>query len=160
MLRLHLGSGEFSAAHRCQAAAAGLPKNKGRSAVTKPDLHDVYRDYVACLNSQDWPRLAQFVDADVIHNGRLIRLSGYRDMLQRDFDDIPDLRFDIAMLIGDPPFVASRLKFDCTPKGMFLGLDVGGRRVSFAENVFYEFRAEKICEVWSVIDKAAIEAQL
>jgi predicted ester cyclase len=128
--------------------------------VTKPDLREVYRDYVACLNRQDWPRLAQFVDADVIHNGRLIGLSGYRDMLLRDFDDIPDLRFDIAMLMSDPPFVASRLSFDCTPKGMFLGLDVGGRRVSFSENVFYELRGEKICEVWSVIDKAAIEAQL
>ncbi|WP_336605525.1 ester cyclase [Chromohalobacter canadensis] len=28
----------------------------------------------------------------------------------------------------------------------------------FAENVFYEFRDEKIVQVWSVIDKAAIEA--
>jgi predicted ester cyclase len=26
--------------------------------------------------------------------------------------------------------------------------------------VFYQFRAEKIEQVWSVIDKAAIEAQL
>ena len=30
----------------------------------------------------------------------------------------------------------------------------------FAENVFYQFRDERIAEVWSVIDKAAIEAQL
>jgi predicted ester cyclase len=37
---------------------------------------------------------------------------------------------------------------------------VNGKRVSFAENVFYEFRADKIREVWSVIDKAVIEAQL
>lgn len=116
--------------------------------MTKPDLRDIYRDYIACLNRQDWPRLAQFVDDDVIHNGRSIGLSGYRDMLRRDFDDIPDLHFDIAMLVSDPPHVASRLKFDCTPKGMFLGLDVGGRKVSFTENVFYEFRGEKICEVW------------
>jgi predicted ester cyclase len=32
--------------------------------------------------------------------------------------------------------------------------------VSFAENVFYEFGLSKITAVWSVIDKAAIEAQL
>jgi predicted ester cyclase len=43
---------------------------------------------------------------------------------------------------------------------MFLGLHVNGKRVSFTENVFYEFRREKIWQVWSVIDKAAIEAQL
>jgi len=64
------------------------------------------------------------------------------------------------MLISDPPYIASRLSFDCTPKGRFLGLDVNGRNVSFAENVIYEFRSEKIAQVWSVIDKAAIEAQL
>jgi|SRR5271157_3576583 len=48
----------------------------------------------------------------------------------------------------------------CSPKGKFLGLIVNGRRVSFAENVFYEFKLSKIASVWSVIDKAAIEAQL
>jgi predicted ester cyclase len=32
--------------------------------------------------------------------------------------------------------------------------------VQFAENVFYEFLDGKIESVWSVIDRAAIEAQL
>jgi predicted ester cyclase len=32
--------------------------------------------------------------------------------------------------------------------------------VSFCENVFYEFDHGKIRQVWSVIDKTAIEAQL
>jgi len=81
-------------------------------------------------------------------------------MLERDFDEIPDLRFNIQLLVADAPYVASRLAFDCSPKGKFLGLDVNGKRVSFTENVFYEFREQKIVQVWSVIDKAAIEAQL
>jgi predicted ester cyclase len=42
----------------------------------------------------------------------------------------------------------------------FIGLAVNGGRVCFAENVFCEFRDGKILQVWSVIDKAAIEAQL
>ena len=129
-------------------------------AVIKTDLADVYRGYIACLNKQDWPRLGQFVDDDVIHNGRRVGLSGYLEMLERDFDEIPDLHFNIQMLISDPPYIASRLGFDCTPKATFLGLHVNGKRVSFAENVIYEFRSEKIVQVWSVIDKAAIEAQL
>lgn len=126
----------------------------------KTDLSDIYRDYIACLNKQDWPRLGQFVHDDVIHNGRRVGLSGYREMLEKDFDEIPDLYFSIQLLISDPPYIASRLGFDCTPKGIFLGLHVSGKRVSFTENVFYEFRIDKIYEVWSVIDKAAIEAQL
>lgn len=33
------------------------------------------------------------------------------------------------------------LNFDCTPAGRFLGLDINGQRVSFSENVFYEYVA-------------------
>ena len=81
-------------------------------------------------------------------------------MLERDFCEIPDLYFEIQLLVSDPPYIASRLVFDCAPRGTFLGLQVNGKRISFTENVFYEFRSEKIWHVWSVIDKAAIEAQL
>jgi predicted ester cyclase len=128
--------------------------------VTKTDLSDLYRGYIACLNAQDWPKLGQFVHEEAIHNGRRLGLSGSRAMLERDFEEIPDLYFNVKMLICDPPYIASRLEFDCAPKGRFLGLPVNGRRVAFAENVIYEFRGAKIFEVWSVIDKAAIEGQL
>jgi predicted ester cyclase len=128
--------------------------------MSKADLSNVYRGYIACLNQRDWPKLGQFVDDNVYYNGRQIGLSGYREMLERDYDEIPDLHFDIELLISDSPYIASRLAFDCSPKGKFLGLDINGRRVSFSENVFYEFREDKIVRVWSVIDKATIEAQL
>ena len=126
----------------------------------KTDLSALYRDYIACLNEQDWPKLKNFVHEDVSRNGRRIGISGYREMLEQDFQDIPDLHFSILLLMSDPPYIASRLGFDCTPKGNFLGLDVNGKRVSFTENVFYEFRQGKIVQVWSVIDKATIEAQI
>lgn len=128
--------------------------------MNKIDLSNIYRDYIACLNKQDWPQLEQFVHDDVYYNGQRVGLSGYRAMLERDFDEIPDLSFNIQLLISDPPYVASRLGFACTPKGKFLGLPVNGKGVSFTENVFYQFREGKIEQVWSVIDKAAIEAQL
>jgi predicted ester cyclase len=132
----------------------------GDAAVTKDELSNVYRDYIACLNAQDWGRLGQFVGDDVSHNERRLGLPGYRAMLERDFSEIPDLRFNIQLLISDPPTIASRLSFDCAPKGNFLGLDVNGKRVTFTENVFYQFKDGKIDQVWSVIDKLAIEAQL
>lgn len=128
--------------------------------MTKTDLCDIFRAYIACLNAQDWPRLGEFVCDDVQHNSQPFGLAGYRAMLERDFREIPDLSFNVQLLISDPPHIASRLNFDCTPTGKFMGMDVDGRKVSFAENVFYEFRHEKIQRVWSVIDKAAIEAQL
>jgi predicted ester cyclase len=128
--------------------------------MTRSDLTDIYRNYIACLNRQDWPALGQFVHDDVRHNTRPLGLPGYRAMLEQDFREIPDLHFNIELLICDPPHIAAQLKFDCAPAGHFLGLPVNGRRVSFCENVFYEFHDGKIWQVWSVIDKAAIEAQL
>lgn len=124
------------------------------------NIANVYREYIACLNNRDWERLTAFVADDVTRNGKLLRLSGYREMLERDVSEIPDLRFHILLMVCEPPFIASRLGFDCTPKGSFLGLTVNGRRVSFTENVIYEFRDRKIQHVWSIVDKAHIEAQL
>jgi len=123
-------------------------------------LSDLYRGYIACLNGQDWAKLADFVDVNVRRNGQEIGLAGYRKMLETNFEEIPDLHFSIHLLISDERYVASRLAFDCSPKGTFLGLAVRGKRISFAENVFYEFRGGKIVQVWSAIDMAAIEAQL
>jgi predicted ester cyclase len=128
--------------------------------MTRADLLNIYRNYIDCLNRQDWPALGQYVHDDVTHNARPLGLPGYRAMLEQDFREIPNLHFKIELLISDPPNIAARLKFNCTPVGTFMGLAVNGRRVSFCENVFYEFRDGKIWQVWSIVDKAAIEAQL
>lgn len=128
--------------------------------MTASDLATFYRRYIDCLNAQDWARLGDFVHRDVRRNGVRLGLAGYRDMLENDFAQIPDLRFVIDFLVSEPPRVASRLVFECTPKGTFMGLAVNGRRIAFAENVFYEVIDQRIRDVWSVIDKAAIETQL
>ena len=128
--------------------------------MTETDLRSVYRRYIDCLNRQDWDELGQLVDDGVTHNGRPFGLAGYRAMLEQDFRDIPDLRFTVELLACEPPNVAARLWFDCRPTGQFLGVPVDGRRVAFAENVFYAFRQGKIVSVWSIVDKAAIQAQL
>ncbi|OWJ63892.1 ester cyclase [Inquilinus limosus] len=122
------------------------------------DLAAFYRAYIDCLNRRDWDRLGDFVDAAARHNGREFGLAGYRAMLEQDVREIPDLRFVIGLMACDPPLVAARLDFTCSPRGRFL--DVDGRTVSFSENVFYEVRDGRIVQVWSVIDRAAIEDQL
>lgn len=131
--------------------------------IVKPepsDLDRLYRRYLACLNRRDWEGLGAFVAEDVRHNDRALGLAGYRAMLERDCRDIPDLRFAVGTLVCARSDIAARLLFDCTPVGSFLGLPVNGRRVRFAENVFYRVADDRIAEVWSVIDRAAIEVQL
>ncbi|MGO7718806.1 ester cyclase, partial [Rhizobium johnstonii] len=49
--------------------------------MTKTELAEIYRGYIACLNRQDWPKLRQFVSDDAVHNGRRIGLAGYVAML-------------------------------------------------------------------------------
>ncbi|MCQ4263536.1 ester cyclase [Stutzerimonas stutzeri] len=128
--------------------------------MTPPELSGIYRAYIDCLNARDWSNLGRFVHDEVRHNGSRIGLAGYRRMLENDYATIPDLHFNIELLISEPPRVACRLRFNCSPAARFLDLDVDGRKVSFAENVFYEFSGPKIVEVHSVIDKPAIETQL
>ena len=65
---------------------------------------------------------------------------------------------DRLVVAGDQ--VACRLHFHCTPRGEFLGLRPNGKTIAFAEHVFYRWREGKIYEVWSLIDRPAVEAQL
>lgn len=128
--------------------------------VTRDQVKDFYQGYIACLNRQDWKRLGEFVAEDAEHNDRALGLKGYVEKLVGDFEAIPDLRFTIATLVCEPPMIAARLTFDCTPKGALFDIDVNDRRVQFDENVFYQIEAGKIRRVWSVIDTAAIARQV
>jgi predicted ester cyclase len=128
--------------------------------MTAEELRKRYLAYIACLNRQDWRHLGDYVGDSVQRNGEALGLTGYRTMLEGDFAAIPDLFFKIDFIVSEPPTVGARLLFDCTPKAELFGLPVNGRRVSFTENVFYRFTNGKIETVWSVIDQAAIKAQL
>jgi predicted ester cyclase len=55
----------------------------------KADLSEIYRDYIGCLNNQDWPKLEQFVDDEVYYNGQRIGILGYRQRLEKDYYEIP-----------------------------------------------------------------------
>lgn len=124
------------------------------------DLLAIYRCYIDCLNQQDWANLARYVADDISYNGQFIGYAGYLNARQEEFRTIPDLHFNVQLLVTNESMVACRLNFNITPSHDFLGLPVHGKLISFSENVFYEFETGKISKVWSVLDKAAIEAQL
>lgn len=128
--------------------------------MTREEAKQIYQRYIVCLNSRDWDNLHLHVAEDVEYNGKLVGVEGYRTMLLRDCAAIPDLFFKISQLVCDPPMIASRLDFHCTPVGSLFDLPVNGRRIRFSENVFYELTDGKISKVWSVIDKEAIKAQI
>lgn len=44
-------------------------RSTGEIAIIKTDLSVVYRDYIACLNKQNWSKLEQFVHDEVYRLG-------------------------------------------------------------------------------------------
>ncbi|AKZ65513.1 ester cyclase [Herbaspirillum hiltneri N3] len=126
----------------------------------EPATAGMYKQYIACLNARAWNELGEFVAADVIHNGRPLGLGGYRAMLEENVRDIPDLYFNADLVVANESHIASRLRFSCTPVREILGVPVNGRHIVFHEHAFYTLRAGKIIEVFSVIDKMAVEAQV
>ncbi|WYK03735.1 ester cyclase [Cereibacter sphaeroides f. sp. denitrificans] len=52
-------------------------------------------------------------------------------MLAEDFRAIPDLLFNMALLVCDTRMIAGPLVFDCAPKNVPFGLPVNGKRVRF-----------------------------
>lgn len=126
----------------------------------KNPAYRLYAAYLDCINSRRFDRISDFIQDDIVRNGEKLGLVGYVAMLERDYRDIPDLSFTPEIVVAAGGTIAARLLFDCTPRGEFMGLAIDGRRVVFAENVFYRLRDGKIGTIFSIIDKAAIEAQL
>ena len=124
------------------------------------DLLAICHRYLDCLNRQDWDYLGKYVADNVSYNGQFIGFAGYLNARQNEFRAIPDLHFNVQLVMANESMVACRLNFNITPSHDFLGLSVHGKLISFSENVFYEFDNGKISKVWSVVDKAAIEVQL
>ncbi|RXF74953.1 ester cyclase [Hansschlegelia zhihuaiae] len=128
--------------------------------MTGSELEERYRRYIARLNDRRVHELEDFVHDEVVYNGERLTRAGYQDLIAEAVAAIPDLWFDIRLLVASGDRVACRLLFECTPQRTFLGLEPSGKRVSFCEHVFYEFRDGRIAEVWSLIDRSALAAQL
>jgi predicted ester cyclase len=124
------------------------------------ELEKIYRRYIYRLNKHATDDLSEFVLDVLSYNGVKITLQDYEGMLASDIDTIPDLRFNIDLLVVNNDYVACRILFNCTPIKEFRNLKPNGNPISFSENVFYRFKAGKIAEVWSLLDTAAIKEQL
>lgn len=122
-------------------------------------LEELYRAYIDALNGRRLDDLDQFVHDQVVYNDRSISRQQYAQMIAEDVQNIPDLYFTVDLLVTEDDVVACRLWFDCTPEHEFAGITPTGRRVTFAEHVFYRFRDERIEQVWSLIDTNAVRDQ-
>ncbi len=124
------------------------------------DLKVHYSNYIATLNERRFEDLPAFVADELVYNGASLTGQQYREMLEDDVQRIPDLFFDVQHLVVDDGYVACRIRFDCTPREPFQGREPNGSRVVFSEHVFYRFQDDRITQVWSLLDVAALDRQL
>ena len=128
--------------------------------MTGAELESRYRAYLDALNDRRLDDLVHYVQDELSYNGETMTRRQYRDLIAGDIAAVPDLFFDAEIIVAAADRVACRLVFDCTPQHEFLGFTPDGARLRFAEHVFYRFHDGRIAAVSSLIDRAAIAAQL
>ena len=128
--------------------------------MTEVELEAHYRRYISCLNDRRLEGLDEFVHEELTYNGEPETRADYRARIAGDVAAIPDLYFDVHLIVVGGDQIACRLFFNCTPQSEWLGLQPNGKSISFAEHVFYKFRDGKIYEVWSLLDVPSIVEQL
>jgi predicted ester cyclase len=123
-------------------------------------LEATYLAYLDALNDRRFTDLVDHVCDELTYNDETLTRQQYADMIAEDARAVPDLHFDAHLLVVAADTVACRLWFTCTPTSTFFGCAPTGRPISFGEHVFYRFEGGRIAHVWSLIDRAAIAAQL
>ena len=128
--------------------------------MAQKDLARRFRDFIACVNAKDWTSLGQHLHESVLYNGRLLSMAEMQAKFIERLEHVPDLKYEIDFMVVEPPMVAVRLCFNCTPCGKIYGLPVNGRRVLFSANGFYNYDDGRITRGWSTVDVHAIASQL
>ena len=119
-----------------------------------------YRNYIDCLNSENLEPLSDFIHDTLTYNGKETTLKEYKKNRLAERKAIPDLYYDIGLLVTDDNTIAARLNFNCTPVKEFMGIVPNGNKAIFSENVFYKIILGKINAVWSLVDTDAIRKQI
>ncbi|GAA2239949.1 ester cyclase [Promicromonospora sukumoe] len=132
----------------------------GWSSVPYPSLRATYLAYLDAVNERRFGDLAEFVHDEITYNDTTVIRQEFADLLAADAKAVPDLHFEVQLLVNSEDAVAVRLWCDCAPAEPMFGLAPTGRRVEFAEHGFYRFDHGRIAHVWSLIDNQLIQAQL
>ncbi len=122
--------------------------------MTRDALEEHYRRYIACLNQRRLDEAEAFYADDLLYNGRRIsRAEWRRTAIEDSIVAMPDLQWHVEHLVIEGGDVAARLRDTGMLRAPFAGVPPTGKPTSFAENVFYRFRADgRTDEVWSVVD--------
>ena len=119
-----------------------------------------YLAYVDALNERRFEDLEELLAERLTYNGEMVTREDYQRARREEVALVPDLRWELDLLVVEGDRVAARFAFTCTPSGPFLGLETSGRELRFAEHVFYRFEEGRIVEVVALVDRDAVRRQV
>ena len=83
--------------------------------MTDTELETRYRQYIRCLNERRLDELDHYVHDELRYNGLPETRAAYRNWLVEDIAAIPDLFFEVELLVTHDHQVGCRIFFRCTP---------------------------------------------
>ncbi len=124
------------------------------------DIHAFYRRYIAELNAHRFDRMDQFINDQVILNGR----PGTRDdvvAVQRaDIDAVPDFHWEVQEFLVDGDRAAVRAINTGTPVKEWLGVSPSGASFEIVEYAIYQLRDGRFVQMTALHDTEAAKRQL
>ncbi|RKF65988.1 hypothetical protein GcM3_114016 [Golovinomyces cichoracearum] len=104
--------------------------------------------------------LSKYMQPILLVNNQTFSLSQYEESLLVLINAAPDFKIRVQLLVVEGTTIGTRFLVSCTPRSQFKGYPPNGKRIEYAEHVFYRLEGSKISEVSALIDVEAIKRQL
>lgn len=99
----------------------------------------------------------------IFHEGgatRTLSLDDLKRAMARWRSGFPDLVFEMHQLVVSGDLAAARLTMHGTHLGLWRDRPATGRRIAVEHMFFFRFQDGRIVEIWEMLDRGALDAQL
>ncbi|KAK6065356.1 SnoaL-like polyketide cyclase [Seiridium cupressi] len=147
-------SDTISASHRLEL---------GTKKLANGELKSFYHSYIDAINVDlSEAALANFVHAEVTHNGQHLSLAQYVDLISESSSAFDNMIAHVYTVVAneEKQCIAARIEWAGTLVKPLRGVEPNGRSVQFTEIVFYGLESGKFVRVWSVVDWDMFKAQM
>ncbi|RUL92689.1 ester cyclase [Verrucosispora sp. FIM060022] len=127
---------------------------------TQEDLRNWYLRYVAALNAHEFDGMDEFINDQVLLNGRMGTRDDVLTVQRQDIDAVPDLHWEVKELLFDRNRIAVRAINTGTPVKEWLGVAPSGASFEIVEYAIYEVRDGRFVQMTALHDSAELLRQL
>ncbi|MFD6754110.1 ester cyclase [Micromonospora gifhornensis] len=127
---------------------------------TQEELRTWYLRYVAALNAHEFDGMDEFINDQVMLNGRMGTRDDVLTVQRQDVDAVPDLHWEVKELLFDRNRIAVRAINTGTPVKEWLGVAPSGASFEIVEYAIYEVRDGRFVQMTALHDSAELLRQL